>query len=206
MSYLIDTNVISELRKGRRCNERVADWFAHVPNSEIYLSVLVIGEIRDEETAGLSMRAALTGHLVFSTVHTNDAVGAVVRLRDLGVKDYIISSTIRGVVSQRLLRRLCPHCKKPSTRETPWFDLEPGLSYEHVGCSMCRHTGYIGRTVIAEVLQMDSHLTTMIGEGATINEIQQAAESRGMRTLSDSGRELVAGGITDIAEYERVLG
>jgi len=168
--------------------------------------VLVIGEIRDEETAGLSMRAALTGHLVFSTVHTNDAVGAVVRLRDLGVQDYIISSTIRGVISQRLLRRLCPHCKKPSTRDTPWFDLEPGVTYEHAGCSMCRNTGYIGRTVIAEVLQMDASLTAMIGEGATINEIQQAATARGMRTLSDAGRELVAGGVTDIAEYERVLG
>jgi len=168
--------------------------------------VLVIGEIRDEETAELSMRAALTGHLVFSTVHTNDAVGAVVRLRDLGVKDYIIASTIRGVVSQRLLRRLCPHCKKPGTRKTPWLDLEPGEIYEHVGCSMCRNTGYIGRTVIAEVLQMDPFLITMIGEGATIHEIQQAAESRGMRTLNDAGRDLVADAITDIAEYERVLG
>ncbi|MGV6807694.1 MAG: GspE/PulE family protein [bacterium] len=168
--------------------------------------VMLIGEIRDEETAGLSMRAALTGHLVFSTVHTNDAVGAVVRLRDLGVEDYIIASTIRGVVSQRLLRRLCPHCKKPSGRTENWFDVEPEQIYEHVGCSMCRNTGYIGRTAIAEVFEMDRILGAMVGEGASITEIDRAAKSRGMRTLADAGMDLVADGVTDIAEFERVLG
>ncbi len=96
--------------------------------------VILIGEIRDEETAGLGLRAALTGHLVFSTVHTNDAIGAVVRLRDLGVEDFIIASTIRGVVSQRLLRLLCPHCKRPSTRKEVWNSIEPEQIFEHVGC------------------------------------------------------------------------
>ncbi len=167
--------------------------------------VMLIGEIRDEETAGLGMRAALTGHLVFSTVHTNDAIGAVVRLRDLGVEDFIIASTIRGVVSQRLLRLLCPHCKRPSTREEAWNSIEPERILEHVGCPMCRQTGYIGRTAIAEVLQMDKELVTMIGEGCTIGDIEQAAKARGMRSLNDAGADLVAAGTTDIAEYERVL-
>jgi len=167
--------------------------------------VMLIGEVRDEETAGLGMRAALTGHLVFSTVHTNDAVGAVVRLRDLGVEDFIIASTIRGVVSQRLLRLLCPHCKRPSTREEAWNSIEPERILEHVGCPMCRQTGYIGRTAIAEVLQMDKELVTMIGEGCTIGDIEKAARARGMRSLGDAGADLVAAGTTDIAEYERVL-
>jgi type IV pilus assembly protein PilB len=168
--------------------------------------VLLIGEIRDEETADLAMRAALTGHLVFSTVHTNDAVGAIVRLRDLGVQDYIIASTIRGVVSQRLLRRLCPHCKTPATRAEPWNGIQPGQILEHVGCPLCRQTGYIGRTAIAEVLQVDRELITMINDGGTTIDIEETAQARGMRTLKDAGVDLVANGTTDIAEFERVLG
>ncbi|MEJ1296651.1 MAG: ATPase, T2SS/T4P/T4SS family [Candidatus Sedimenticola sp. (ex Thyasira tokunagai)] len=167
--------------------------------------IMLIGEIRDEETAVLSMRAALTGHLVFSTVHTNDAVGAVVRLRDLGVEDYIIASTIRGVVSQRLLRLLCPHCKRPSSLEEPWNDIPPEKIFEHVGCPQCRETGYLGRTAIAEVLQMDQSLLHLIGEGASISEIEMAAKGHGMRTLSDAGQDLVADGLTDIDEFKRVL-
>jgi type IV pilus assembly protein PilB len=168
--------------------------------------VLLVGEIRDEETADLAMRAALTGHLVFSTVHTNDAVGAIVRLRDLGVEDYIIASTIRGVVSQRLLRRLCPHCKIPAERAEPWNGVQPEQMFEHVGCPLCRQTGYIGRTAIAEVLQVDRELITMISAGGTTIDIEEAAKARGMRTLNDAGVDLVAKGITDIAEFERVLG
>ena len=167
--------------------------------------VMLVGEIRDEETAGLAMRAALTGHLVFSTVHTNDALGAVVRFRDLGVEDYIVASTIRGVVSQRLLRRLCPHCKQPAKRQEPWNGIPAEQIFERVGCPLCRHTGYIGRTAIAEVLQMDRELLALVGEGVTIAEFEKAARARGMRTLSDAGVTLVADGITDIAEFERVL-
>ena len=167
--------------------------------------VMLIGEIRDEETAGLAMRAALTGHLVFSTVHTNDAVGTVVRLRDLGVEDYIVASTIRGVISQRLLRLLCPHCKRPAGLDEAWKGIEPENIYEHVGCPLCRQTGYIGRTAIAEVLQMDRELLSLISEGGTIDDIEGAARARGMRTLGDAGIDLVARGATDIAEFERVL-
>jgi len=188
-------------------NEKAGITFANTIRSFLRQDpdVMLIGEVRDEETAGLAMRAALTGHLVFSTVHTNDAVGAVVRLRDLGIEDYIIASTIRGVVSQRLLRLLCPHCKRPASREEPWNDIEPGRIFEHVGCPLCRQTGYIGRTAIAEVLQMDKELFTMIGERRTIGEIERAARDGGMRSLSDAGIDLVATGTIDIAEYERVL-
>jgi type IV pilus assembly protein PilB len=167
--------------------------------------VMLVGEIRDEETAMLAMRAALTGHLVLSTVHTNDAVGAVVRLRDLGVEDYIVASTIRGVVSQRLLRLLCPHCKRPTRRREPWKGIGPEKIFEHVGCRLCRETGYVGRTAIAEVLQMDRELLARLGQGCTIAEIEDAARERGMRTMSDAGIDLVARGATDIAEFERVL-
>ena len=167
--------------------------------------VLLIGEIRDEETAVLSMRAALTGHLVFSTVHTNDAVGSIVRLRDLGVENYIIASTIRGVVSQRLLRLLCPHCKQPDNRKEAWKGLPAEQIYEHVGCPQCRDTGYLGRTAIAEVLNVDQDILTMISEGGSVVEIEKAAKERGMRTLRDAGMGLVADGLTDIAEFKRVL-
>ena len=188
-------------------NEKAGITFANTIRSFLRQDpdVMLIGEVRDEETAGLGMRAALTGHLVFSTVHTNDAVGAVVRLRDLGVEDFIIASTIRGVVSQRLLRMLCPHCKRPSTRGEAWNGIEPEGIFEHVGCPLCRQTGYIGRTAIAEVLQMDKELVTMISEQCSIGDIEQAARAGGMRSLSDAGMDLVAAGVTDIAEYERVL-
>jgi type IV pilus assembly protein PilB len=188
-------------------NEKAGITFANTIRSFLRQDpdVMLIGEVRDEETAGLAMRAALTGHLVFSTVHTNDAVGAVVRLRDLGVEDFIIASTIRGVVSQRLLRLLCPHCKRPSTRDAAWNGIQPQLIFEHVGCPLCRQTGYIGRTAIAEVLQMNKELVAMIGDGCTISDFEQAARAGGMRSLSDAGIELVASGATDIAEYERVL-
>jgi type II secretory ATPase GspE/PulE/Tfp pilus assembly ATPase PilB-like protein len=121
------------------------------------------------------------------------------------VEDYIIASTIRGVVSQRLLRLLCPHCKRPSNREEAWNGIGPEKIFEHVGCPLCRQTGYIGRTAIAEVLQMDKELVTMIGERRTIGEIERAARAAGMRPLSDAGMDLVATGTIDIAEYERVL-
>jgi len=167
--------------------------------------VMLIGEIRDEETAVLAMRAALTGHLVLSTVHTNDAVGAVVRLRDLGVEDYIVGSTMRGVVSQRLLRLLCPHCKRPASRQEAWNGIAAEKIFEHAGCPLCRQTGYVGRTAVAEVLQMDREFLNMIGEGGTISDIEQAARARGMRTMSDAGIALVEKGATDVAEFERVL-
>ncbi len=188
-------------------NEKAGITFANTIRSFLRQDpdVMLIGEVRDEETAGLGMRAALTGHLVFSTVHTNDAVGAVVRLRDLGVEDFIIASTIRGVVSQRLLRLLCPHCKRPSGREEAWNGIAPEHIHEHVGCPLCRNTGYIGRTAIAEVLEMNKELATMISEKCTIGEIERAARANGMRSLNDAGLELVASGATDIAEYERVL-
>lgn len=188
-------------------NEKAGITFANTIRSFLRQDpdVMLIGEVRDEETAGLSMRAALTGHLVFSTVHTNDAIGVVVRLRDLGVDNFVIASTVRGVVSQRLLRLLCPHCKRPSNSQETWNGIEPGQIFEHAGCPLCRQTGYIGRTAIAEVLHMNKELALMVGKGRSIGDIEEAARAGGMRSLSDAGMDLVARGETDIAEYERVL-
>jgi type IV pilus assembly protein PilB len=188
-------------------NEKAGITFANTIRSFLRQDpdVMLIGEVRDEETATLGMRAALTGHLVFSTVHTNDAVSAVVRMRDLGIENYIISSTLRGVVSQRLLRLLCPHCKQPTSRREAWNGVEAEHIFEHVGCPLCRNTGYIGRTAIAEVLVLDKDLATMIGKGCPIIEIENTAREKGMRSLSDAGIDLVARGATDIAEFARVL-
>jgi len=188
-------------------NEKAGITFANTIRSFLRQDpdVMLIGEIRDEDTASLAMRAALTGHLVFSTVHTNDAVSAVVRLRDLGIENFIIGSTLCGVVSQRLLRILCPHCKQPTQRTEAWNSIEAQSILEHVGCPLCRNTGYIGRTAIAEVLELDKELATMIGKGSPISEIENAAREKGMRSLGEAGIDLVARGVTDIAEFERVL-
>jgi len=188
-------------------NEKAGITFANTIRSFLRQDpdVMLIGEVRDEETATLGMRAALTGHLVFSTVHTNDAVSAVVRMRDLGIENFIISSTLRGVVSQRLLRILCPHCKQPASRQEAWNGVGAEHMFEHVGCPLCRNTGYIGRTAIAEVLELDKELATMIGKGSPIIEIENTAREKGMRSLSDAGIDLVSRGVTDIAEFERVL-
>ncbi|MDZ4202949.1 MAG: GspE/PulE family protein [Gallionella sp.] len=167
--------------------------------------VILVGEIRDEETASQAMRAAQTGHLVFSSLHTNDALGAVMRLRDLGIVDYVLSSSLVGIVAQRLLRRLCPHCKKPATGSGEWQDIPLTSLYEHVGCEHCRDTGYSGRQAVAEVLLVDDELRRMIDSGASPYELERATRARGQVSLNDSGRELVQSGITDIAEFNRVL-
>jgi len=169
--------------------------------------VMLVGEIRDQETAALAMRAAQTGHLVFSTLHTNDALGAVVRLRDLGLHDYILSSSLIGLVGQRLLRRLCPHCKQAeqtSSAQPQWRGLERASLYRHVGCASCRHTGYRGRLAIGEVVLVDEALRQLIDRSASGVEIEQAMRGR-YRDMRTSACQLVADGVTDIAEFNRVL-
>ena len=169
--------------------------------------VLLIGEIRDEETAALTMRAAQTGHLVFSSLHTNDAMGAIVRLRDLGVMDYVLSSSLIGVVSQRLLRRLCLNCRRPVTAgpEEQWQGLSLSSLYEHAGCPHCHGTGYAGRQAVAEVLEIDDELRRLIDSGASPYEFRRIASTSANTTMRDAGRAMVAAGLTDIAELSRVL-
>ncbi|GIW76210.1 MAG: hypothetical protein KatS3mg104_1273 [Phycisphaerae bacterium] len=172
--------------------------------------VMMVGEIRDQETARLATQAALTGHLVFSTLHTNDAPGAITRLYNLGIEPYLVGATVMGVLAQRLVRKLCPHCRQP---------YEPGLTeklqiekhagpvetlYKPKGCPKCRQLGFSGRIGIYELLVPDERMIELISNGTSLNEIRQTALSSGMRTLRMDGLEKVKTGITTLEEIYRV--
>ena len=170
--------------------------------------VVLIGEIRDTETAQIAVQASLTGHLVLSTLHTNDAPNTVTRLVDMGMEAYKIASALRGVIAQRLLRRLCPHCRIPQTdplpaRVIPFVPPDAKL-FQGVGCSECAQTGYRGRFAILEILVMTPELERMIGRGATADQIAATARATGMRMLFDSGLRHVVLGETSIDELLRV--
>lgn len=173
--------------------------------------IIMIGEMRDTETAQIAVQSALTGHLVLSTLHTNTAAGAVIRLQDMGVERYLITSSVNGVLSQRLVRRLCSHCKQPQQPE-PELLQSSGLSrhlspnapiYAPVGCSQCRHTGYLGRTGIHELLVLDDPLRRLILDGADASALHQQAVQRGMLSLYDDGLRKVAQGVTSLDELLR---
>jgi type IV pilus assembly protein PilB len=170
--------------------------------------VMLVGEIRDQETAKMAMRAAQTGHLVLSSLHTNDAISSIGRLRDLGIQDYILSSSLIGLIAQRLLRRLCPHCKTPAQAQVDgerWKELPVASLFVHVGCTQCRSTGYSGRQAVCEVLEIDDPIRDLIDKGASSFQIDQYTRSKGMFRMQDAGLQLVAAGVTDIAEFKRVL-
>ena len=172
--------------------------------------VMLVGEIRDEETATLAIRAALTGHLVLSTLHTNDAISAISRLKDLGINDFLLSSSLTAVIAQRLVRKLCPHCKR--SVEPDEYIKEQILSdnidrvYEHVGCEVCNYTGYVGRVAAAEIFLVDEKIKEMIAEGVAISQIKRYLFDQGMWTMRDSAFELVKQGLTDVKEVQRVFG
>lgn len=158
--------------------------------------VMLVGEIRDSETATMAVRAAQTGHLVPATLHTNDAVGAIGRLRDLGLPPYLLSSTLRGVIAQRLVRRLCPHCRAHIA----------GQRYRAVGCERCNGTGYRSRLAVGEVLVVDDALRTLIDEQAGEAAIRRSLAGRGFLPMRAWARRLVEAGVTDEAEVDRVFG
>jgi general secretion pathway protein E len=172
--------------------------------------VIMVGEIRDAETAEIAIQAALTGHLVFSTLHTNDAPGAISRLLDMGVEDYLLASSLLGVMAQRLVRNLCVRCKKPVTVEPEMLrdmNLTPGAAptiYEQGGCRECAGTGYRGRSGIYELLEIDEQIRRLILARTPADQIKAAAVTRGMRTLRDDGWRKVAEGVTTTAEVLRV--
>jgi general secretion pathway protein E len=174
--------------------------------------VIMVGEIRDAETAEIAVQAALTGHLVFSTLHTNDAAGAISRLLEMGVQDYLLSSSLLGVLAQRLVRRLCPNCR----REVPFADMD-GLAaelelkdnplrsvWEAVGCDACSGTGYLGRVGIFEFLPVTSEICKVIVQRADAGAIRSLAVQMGMRLLRDDGWDKVRQGVTTLAEVLRV--
>ena len=170
--------------------------------------VVLVGEIRDQETAQIALQASLTGHLVLSTLHTNDAPNAVTRLVDMGMEPYKIASALRGVVAQRLMRRLCLACRVVSQDPVPenltrFMPASPTL-YKAVGCPQCAQTGYHGRFSIVEVLAMNSELEERIGHGATADQIADAARANGMRSLFESGLRHVIAGESSVDELLRV--
>ncbi len=177
--------------------------------------IIMIGEIRDLQTAEMAIQAALTGHLVLSTLHTNDAPSAITRLQDLGMPAYLINATLLGVMAQRLVRTLCPHCKKaaPMTETDrqvwrslvlPWKANEPQQIYRPVGCLECRMTGFSGRVGVYELLLMSPELRKLLGKETDVARVREQACREGMRPLRISGALKVAAGLTSLEEVVRV--
>jgi type II secretion system protein E len=168
--------------------------------------VILIGEIRDAETAQIAVQASLTGHLVFSTLHTNDAPGALTRLVDMGVEPYLVASSLEAVLAQRLVRVLCPHCKHADNSPTAQqFKVKLGIPanqtiFKSVGCRECRNTGFFGRHAIFEWMDTDEEIRQLILKSASTDQIRNAARRGGMRTLAEDGWRLVAAGVTTVEE------
>ena len=171
--------------------------------------VVMIGEIRDLETASIAVQASLTGHLVLSTLHTNSAIGAITRLRDMGVEPFLLASSLIGVMAQRLVRDLCPHCKKPHTiteKEREWLGMKQDdntIIYSAKGCAECNHLGYSGRSGLYEFVPIDHHLHSMIHEGEGEQAMEDYARSI-TSSLGQDGKRMILQGATSLEEVLRV--
>src|ERR1043165_6156196 len=205
VEYRLGANIVQV-----QTNEKAGLTFASALRSILRQDpdVVLIGEIRDQETAQIAVQASLTGHLVLSTLHTNDAPNTVTRLVDMGMEAYKIASALRGVLAQRLLRRLCQVCRAPQTDPLPervrQYLPEGAELYQAVGCSECAHTGFRGRFGIVEILVMNPELERLIGRGATADKIAAAARANGMRSLFESGLRTVRGEPPSVEELRRV--
>lgn len=170
--------------------------------------VIMVGETRDGETAGISVRAAITGHVVLSTLHTNSAASSIVRLEDMGVETYLVANSMVGVIAQRLMRKVCPHCAQemettPEEREFLGENIE--TVWRGRGCAQCNNTGYRGRIAVHEIFTVDAALRQMIGSHASMEEIENyARERQQMRILKENGIRLVADGVTTIEELAKI--
>ncbi|HJY76564.1 MAG TPA: GspE/PulE family protein, partial [Burkholderiales bacterium] len=173
--------------------------------------VILVGEIRDRETAEMAFRAAMTGHQVYSTLHTNSAVGAFPRLLDIGILPDILAGNIIGILAQRLVRRLCRTCRQsydPDVKERRLLNLsptEPAALYRAVGCEQCEYQGYRGRQAILELLKIDAGIDELVARRATAREILTAARAQGFKTLADDGVRLARAGATSLDEVMRVV-
>jgi len=173
--------------------------------------VILVGEIRDEDTAQMALRAAMTGHQVYSTLHSNNALGAVPRLVDIGIAPEIMAGNIIGIVAQRLVRRLCKHCRQPyEANEMDWRILgvkgdKPPTIHRAVGCDHCEYQGYRGRLAIMELLRLDPELDELMAHRATPREMLNMAMAKGFRTLADDGIRRVLDGSTSLEELMRVI-
>ncbi|WP_299535346.1 GspE/PulE family protein [Ulvibacterium sp.] len=170
-------------------------------------NIIMVGEIRDRETAEIAIRAALTGHLVFSTLHTNDAASAVSRLVEMGIEPFLVSSSVRLVIAQRLVRKVCMHCKKeysPDKAILKELNISEGqLLYKGEGCDECNQTGYRGRTALIELLKIDDAISNKISQQANASEIKSSAVLSGMKTLREMGIEKLKQGLTTVEEVYR---
>jgi type II secretory ATPase GspE/PulE/Tfp pilus assembly ATPase PilB-like protein len=173
--------------------------------------IILVGEIRDQETAEMAFRAAMTGHQVYSTLHTNSSIGAIPRLMDLGVLPDIMAGNIIGVIAQRLIRKLCIHCRAPYEPDTAtrrlleMADTDDRPVYRSVGCAKCDNQGYRGRLAIMEIFKLDSEIDEMIARRATAREVRTAASARGFRTLAEDAISRVLMGQTSVEEICRVV-
>lgn len=173
--------------------------------------IMMVGEVRDQETAQIAVQAALTGHMLLSTLHTNNAASAVTRLLDMGVEDYLLTTTVNGILGQRLVRRLCSSCREAYV---PGAELCERLQitemdkvlYRSVGCPQCGGTGYLGRTMIVEFLPLTEEIRALVLKHAAAQEIEQVAIKNGMRTLAGHGLSKVMAGVTSLEEVFRVVG
>ena len=174
--------------------------------------VIFVGEMRDIETATVAMQASMTGHLVYTTVHSKDTIGAIFRLLDLGIEAYLVANALDVVLAQRLVRVLCPTCKKP-VKPTPSQNMKMGKLMEGVpeicvptGCKRCLNTGYIGRRAIFELLEFNEHMRDVVLKTPTIHGIHEVANQGLFMTLQQFGFQLVAQGTTSMDEIDRVTG
>ena len=173
--------------------------------------IILVGEIRDRDTAEMAFRAAMTGHQVFTTLHTNSALGAFPRLLDIGILPDIMAGNIIGIIAQRLARLLCQHCKEaytPSPEERQLLGIETDSAakiFRPVGCSRCNHRGYRGRTAIMEILHMDADMDELVARRATPRELREAAAAKNFRSLAEEGVQRVLDGITSLAEVARAI-
>ena len=169
--------------------------------------IIMVGETRDHETAKISVSAAITGHLVLSTLHTNDAVSAIIRMEDMGIEPYLVANSLSGVVAQRLARKVCPHCSQEVEigKEEAMLGIKTNTVRKAVGCDHCNGTGYKGRVAIHEVVVIDKHIRGMIAEKRTIEEIYQYVEkTQNIRRLKEDMIRLVEEGITTVEELLRL--
>ena len=169
----------------------------------------MVGEIRDEETAEIAVRAAITGHMVISTIHTNDAVSTIMRLKDMGVKPFLVAASLRGIVAQRLVKKVCLNCRieyEANEAEKILLEINTDVMLQRGrGCPKCYYTGYCGRIAIHEILIIDKNVRSAIQNEKSNDEIATIAESAGMSTLKDNCRKLVLSGITTTEEFSQVI-
>ncbi len=200
------------LTRQTQVNEDIGYTFARAIRSFLRLDpdVILVGEIRDEETAEMAVRAALTGHLFISTLHTNDAISSISRLREMKISDDLLASALKGVIAQRLVRKICPYCKEeyqPPKYLLEYYNLpQERIYFRGRGCSQCRGKGYLGRTVVCEIFYVDEDVAKFLARRASLAEIYELVQSRNFKTLREDAKDKVLVGITTVEEIKRVVG